>query len=166
MKKFIIILAIGFFVFNSNAQSYSVGLSGGIPTGDAGDLYTFSLVFDAHAHWEVSDGFKAGVATGYINAFGDDMDLGDFGTAEIEDAGFIPITASGRYMLSEQFSIGADVGYALGVSPDGNDGGFYYAPKAIYGLGEKFGVVASYRGVSRDGTSFDIISLGVEYHLN
>jgi hypothetical protein len=165
MKKIIFILAIGLFTMSVNAQNFSVGLSGGLPSGDASDFYTFSLILDASARWEVADSFMAGLTTGYINAFGDSVTFGGV-TADFEDAGFIPLAASGRYMISEQFSFGADVGYAIGVAPDGNDGGFYYAPKAIYQVSENIGIVAAYRGISRDSTSFDIISLGVEFSFN
>lgn len=145
----------------STAQNFSVGLSGGLPSGDASDLYTFSLILDASVHWEVGEAFNAGLAAAYINGFGDSAS-----SVDIEDIGFIPLAASGRYMISEQFSLGADVGYAIGISPDANDGGLYYAPKAIYNLSDNFGIAASYRGVSRDGTSFDIISLGFEFSFN
>ncbi len=152
--------------FTSNAQSISAGLSGGLPSGDASDLYTFAVILDASVHFEAGDSFMVGGTAGYINSFGDELDLGGFGSVEVEDAGFIPVAASARYMISEAFSLGADVGYALGVSPDTNDGGFYYAPKAIYNVSENFGIVAAYRGVSVDGGSFDFLSLGFEFKFN
>jgi hypothetical protein len=48
------------------------------------------------------------------------------------------------------------------LAPDGNDGGFYYAPRVQYGVSDALDIVLSYRGVSDDG-SFDVINLGVEF---
>ena len=99
------------------------------------------------------------VATGYSHSFGD-----EFMGIDLDDVQFIPLAASGRLALGDSFGLGADVGYALGVN-DGNDGGFYYAPRVSYGISDAIDIVAAYRGVSKDGSSWDIISLGVEFGL-
>lgn len=166
MKKLMLIAAIAVFgLSNVNAQNFNVGISGGLPIGDAGDSYTFSVVLDANYLWEVSDKFDAGIASGYSHSFGDSVDLGPLGKFDIDDAGFLPIAGAARFNVSEDFTLGADLGYALGISPDGNDGGFYYAPKVQYGVSEKLDIVLAYRGVSLDGGSFDMITLGVEFKL-
>lgn len=78
------------------------------------------------------------------------------------DVSFIPIAGSARYNISEEFALGADLGYALGINPDTNDGGFYYAPRIQYNTSSFLSIVAAYRGISVDGGSFDNLSLGVE----
>lgn len=158
MKKLILFVAIAAFGFHSNAQEFNAGLSGALPIGDAGDVYTFGLNVEANYLWNVSEPFQAGLTAGYHHYLLD----GDF---EGDDAGFLPVAASGRYSLSEQFSLGADLGYAVGISPDGNDGGFYYAPKLLYGISESIDVVLAYRGISVEDGSFDSISLGIEIGL-
>ena len=86
-------------------------------------------------------------------------------TVELDDVQFIPVAASGRFEVAPSFTLGADVGYAIGIN-DGNDGGFYYSPRAQYSVSEAIDIVAAYRGVSVDGGSWDIISAGVEFGID
>ena len=161
MKKVILIAA--FFVAGLSLQAQegaSVGINAGIPTGDASDVSGFSLGIDFTYLWSVSDSFDAGVAAGFSNAFGKEIDFG-LGSVEIEDIQFLPIAAAGRVHLSEDFSAGVDLGYALGIN-DGNDGGFYYRPMIGYSLSEKLGLNLSYTGISLDGDfNWNTINLGL-----
>ena len=67
--------------------------------------------------------------------------------------------------VAPNFTLGADVGYAIGIN-DGNDGGFYYSPRAPYSVSEAIDIVAAYRGVSVNGGSWDVISAGVEFGID
>lgn len=87
-------------------------------------------------------------------------------TIDGEDATFLPIAAAARFNVSDAFSLGADLGYAVGLAPDGNDGGFYYAPRAAYSVSDLIDIVLGYRGVSLDGGSWNIISLGLEFGID
>lgn len=170
MKKLLLLAVIAVFGFsNVNAQGqFKAGVNGGLPIGDAGDLATFAIAVDLGYLFEISDDFTAGPVTGYTHLFADDGEtitipgLGTIST-EIDDAQFIPLAAGGRYAISDTFSVGADLGYAIAVG-DG-DGGFYYAPRLQYGVSESIDIVASYRGVSADGGSLDFIALGIEFGL-
>lgn len=168
MKK-LFLAAFAVFAFASvNAQEFKAGVSAALPMGDAGDVSSFGVNLDVSYLWEVSEDFKAGVASGYQHYFGSEEDVTLFGqtvTVEYDDFGFLPIAAAGRYAVSEEFTLGADLGYAIGLSPDGNDGGFYYAPKVQYSISDNLDIVLAYKGVSLDGGSFDALSLGVEFGL-
>ncbi|NNK17854.1 MAG: hypothetical protein HKP49_01765 [Maribacter sp.] len=109
--------------------------------------------------WSVSDTFDAGAALGFSNAFGKEIDTG-FGSVQIDDVQFLPIAAAGRVHVTEDFSAGVDLGYALGIS-EGNDGGFYYRPMVGYSLSEKLGLSLSYTGISLDGGDWTTINLGL-----
>lgn len=146
------------------AQEANVGLSAALPVGNFADITTFGFNLDANYLWEVSEQFDLGVATGFHYYFGEDIDT-PFRTFEAEDWGFLPISAAGRFNASEDFTIGADVGYAIGINPNGNDGGFYYAPKIQYGIIKTLDIVVAYKRVSLDGLSLGAITLGVEYRL-
>ena len=167
MKKLLLLTAIAVLGLTSvNAQGqFNAGISAGLPVGDAGDAYSFAIQLDANYLWSVSDGFDAGVAAGFSQWFGKSIDLGGFGSIDVEDASLLPIAAAGRFAVSDKLTLGADLGYAVGISPDGNDGGFYYAPKIQYGVSEALDIVLAYRGVSVDGGSLDLITLGVEFGL-
>ncbi|TJY34049.1 outer membrane beta-barrel protein [Pontimicrobium aquaticum] len=157
MKKLMLVMAVALFSFGATAQNFNAGISGGIPTGDFSDFYSFALSIDVEALWEAGDNFDAGIATGFSSSFLDSEFDGD-------NASFIPIAAAGRFGISDEFSLGADIGYALGVN-EGNDGGFYYAPKAMYGISDAIDIVLSYRGFNNDGDTLSNISLGVMFGL-
>lgn len=164
MKKGIFLILVSVFAVQAYAQEgFKAGVNLGLPVGDAGDVSGFSIGLDAMYHWQVSDSFNAGVATGFTNAFGKSIDTG-FGDIEIPDVQFLPIAASGRFMPSEGFSIGADLGYAIGIS-DGNDGGFYYRPIVGYAIATSTELNLSYTGISLDGGSWSTINLGVLFNL-
>ncbi len=166
MKKTIFFAALFVMgMLTTTAQNeFRAGLSGGIPIGDAGDFATFAIAVDLGYLFEISDSFDAGVATGYSNSFGDEITIAGV-TVELDNVQFIPVAASGRFEVAPSFTLGADVGYAIGIN-DGNDGGFYYSPRAQYSVSEAIDIVAAYRGVSVDGGSWDIISAGVEFGID
>ncbi|QBA63659.1 outer membrane beta-barrel protein [Muriicola soli] len=137
----------------------SIGINAGIPTGDASDFSGFSLGIDFTYLWSVSDKFDAGAAVGFSNAFGKEIETG-LGSIEIDDIQFLPVAAAGRVHLTEDFSAGVDLGYAVGIN-DGNDGGFYYRPMVGYSLNEKLGLSLSYTGISLDGGDWNTINLGL-----
>lgn len=151
------------FAMTASAQ-FSAGATFGIPTGDADEGYTFALGLDVNYMFESDSEFSYGVATGYLTYFGDEITvLGT--TVEIDNASFLPVAAAARYAASEKFSLGADVGYAIGLAPDGNDGGFYYRPMVAYAVSEKVSISLSYSGVSVDRGTFSNIGLGVLFGL-
>ncbi len=161
MKKIALFtLAVLFGLSCVKAQDFNGGIHLGLPIGDAGDISTFSLIADLNYLFDVSEEFKVGPSVGYSHSFGDEI-----GGFEIDDFQFLPIAAAGRFNASPEFSLGVDLGYAIGIS-DGLDGGFYYSPRVAYSVTELIDLVLAYRGVSLDGGSFDILSLGVEFDLN
>lgn len=168
MKKLLLIALFATFGLSANAQ-FTAGLSGGLPIGDAGDLATFAIAVDLGYLFEISDSFSAGPTVGFQHNFGEEttIDTG-FGsvTIEAEDTQFLPIGAAARFSVSEAFTLGADLGYGVGISPDGNDGGFYYSPRAQYSVSDLIDIVLAYRGVSLDGGSWDVITAGVEFGID
>jgi len=164
MKKlFLAVFAVCAFV-SVNAQEFRAGISGGIPVGDAGDLTTFAIAVDLAYLFEVSDSFQAGPATGYGHAFGDSIDIPGFGSIDVDDFQYIPIGATGRFAVSEDFTLGADLGYALGLG-DGAEGGFYYAPRVQYGVSDTIDIVVAFRNVADSGFTASFLTAGVEFGL-
>ena len=164
MKHFFILLFFAFGLSNVNGQnSFNLGIGLGLPLGNAGDTHIITVNLDASYLWELSEQFDAGIASGFLNSFGDSEDIGG-GVIMIDtpDVSFIPIAGSARYNISEEFVVGTDLGYAVGINPDTNDGGFYYAPRIQFNTSDFLSIVAAYRGVSVDGGSFDNLSVGLE----
>lgn len=123
MKRTLLLFLFMTFTAHLCAQEgLRAGVNIGLPLGDAAHVSSFSI--DMHYHWEVDEAISAGIATGFTNAFDKSMDTG-FGTLEFEDVQFLSIAASSRFIPSEDFNVGLDLGHALGIT-DGIDGGFYY----------------------------------------
>ena len=59
------------------------------------------------------------------------------------------------------FFVGADLGYAIGISPSGMNGGVLIRPKVGYNFGN-MAAVASYSAITRSGT-IGSINVGVEF---
>lgn len=166
MKKLLLftVFAMLSVTFVTAQGQFRAGLSGGIPIGDAGDFATFAIAVDLGYLFEISDSFDAGIATGYSHSFGDTIDVAGM-QIDLDDVQFIPIAGSARFEVAPSFTLGGDIGYALGVS-DGNDGGFYYSPRAQYGVTETIDIVIAFRGISVDGGSWDIVTAGVEIGID
>lgn len=163
MRKLFFCIAFAVAGFAVNAQDLKFGANVGLPLGDAGDAYTFNLALDVSYLWNVGEGFDAGIASGYSHSFGDSETI--LGVKfSVPDFSFIPIAGAARYLITEDFRVGVDLGYAINVSKDG-DGGFYYAPRLQYAIKDNLDIVASYRGVSVNGGSFDTVALGLEFRL-
>lgn len=159
MKKLVLLIALVAGSFTMNAQ-FSVGASVGLPVGDVESAYSLALSVDATYMFESEGDFSYGVAASYLTYLGKDV-LG----VKLDNASFLPLAGALRYSASEKFSLGADIGYALGLAPDGNDGGFYYRPMVGYSVGENTSLSLSYSGVSVTGGTFSSISLGVMFGI-
>jgi hypothetical protein len=148
------------------AQGFKVGAGVALPVGDLSDVSDLGLNVEATYLWEASEKFDLGVMSGYFNYFGKEVDFGEFfGTQSFDDFGYLPIAFATRFNASEKFSLGLDLGAAIGISPDGIDSGFYYAPKALYKLTESLGLVLAFRGISTEFVNLNALSLGVEFVL-
>ena len=177
MKKIILTAAAVFALTFANAQAkkeskggdseggFKMGINVGLPLGNIKDAYSLGLGVDLAYLWPISEGFQLGVTTGYAHYLGktQDYDTG-FGIVSVKTdaAGFVPVAATAQYSLTENFFLGADLGYAIGVSPSGNNGGFLYQPKVGYQM-DKIGIYAGYKGISVTGGTFSSVNLGVNY---
>lgn len=152
--------------FSTHAQvdrsNFKAGLNAGVPVGDAADLSSFSLGLDLACHWGVSELLDVGVATGFVNAFGETTDASGGGvtiSGEFEDFQFLPLAASVRLYPTYQFKLGADGGYAVGIT-EGLDGGLYYRPVVGYNITGNTELNVSYM-VFEDNVSFSIATIGI-----
>ncbi len=167
MRKLFILAAIAVMGFTTvQAQQFKAGIAAALPIGDFDEVNSFGVQADFMYLFEVADGVHVGPIAGVAHYFGKDSEVSGGGitvTVEGPDATFLPVGVTGRVMLSDQFMLGADLGYALGIAPDGNDGGFHYKPRVGYQLSDLAMIGLAYSGVSLDGATFNAISLGVEF---
>lgn len=167
MKKLFFLAAFAVLsTMTIQAQQFKAGIAPALPIGDAGDVASFGVNADLMYLFEVSEGIQVGPMAGVAHYFGksETIDLGPLGSTEVEfdDVTFLPLGVTGRINLSDEFVLGADLGYALGLS-DGIDGGFHYRPRAGYMLSEQATIMLAYSGISLDGGTWNALSIGVEF---
>ena len=176
MKKiFLVAIATVGFAFSGTAQDtkMKVGVDFGIPMGDIKDGTSFNLGVNAAYTWNVGEGFDAGAGVSYNTYFAKEVDMGPLGKVKGDNANFLPIYGTANYGFTENIFVGADLGYAIGLT-DGIDGGFYYQPKVGYQT-EMFEVFLGYKGLATStevdtpigkissDTVFSSINLGFNY---
>jgi hypothetical protein len=166
MKKvFLMLVAVIAFSFTAKAQfTQSIVVTAGLQVGDVKDQSNFALSADVYFMKPVVENFDIGLTAGYTNYFGKDYDT-PLGTVEGTNVSFLPLAGAFRFGLTDSFSIGSDIGYAFGLSPDGNDGGFYYKPVLGFNIGDTSQLMLSYQGVSGDAKDFNYVGLGFAFGL-
>ena len=167
MKKvlFIAFLAIaGLGKMNAQQGVLNGGLNVGIPVGDADNVSNFTLGAELNYMFPVAEGFTLGPSVQYSHFFGKEFDLGGGITAEASDLSFLPISGAARFNITNDFIVGANIGYAVGLD-DGNDGGFYYRPIIGHKIGDNTQLNLSYSGISVDGGNISNICLGIMFGL-
>lgn len=158
MKKLLLVVAMVILGFSANAQDgrFNLGANIGLPVGDAGDITSFVIALEANYLFEVADEFEVGPAASFVNYFGKN---------NFSDFSFLPLAVAGRFSASEEFTLGADLGYGIALSPSGLDGGFYYRPMVGYNIKENLMLQLSYSGISVNGGTFGNVGVGAMFQL-
>lgn len=160
MKKlfFIITIALGLSM-NAQEGQFNLGASFGLPTGNYSNITSFALSVEANYLFDISENISVGPSASFINYFGKEENNVGFG-----DIQFLPLAAAGRFNISDEFALGADIGYGIGINT-GNDGGFYYRPMLAYNISDDISLQASYSGISSNGQNISNVGLGVMFKL-
>ena len=173
MKKLLLCAAFAVCAFSTvHSQQMKAGVDVMLPMGDFKDGYSLGVGANFTYFFEISDSFLVGPQASLLYYMGKEVE--EFGVKYTpDDAMYLPIAASARYVMDD-FFVGVDLGYGIGLAPDNNDGGLFYRPKAGYSFGS-VSAVLSYLGVSTKQTvdtgfgtasvtsTFSSLNLGVEF---
>ncbi|HLW30756.1 MAG TPA: hypothetical protein VKX40_00740 [Aequorivita sp.] len=147
MKKILLFTAFAIFAFSTaQSQNMKVGVDAMIPMGDVKDGYSFGIGGNFTYFFEINEAFLVGPQASLLYYMGKETN-----GYKPDAALFLPLAGSARYII-EDFFFGADLGYGIGLAPDGNDGGFFYRPKAGYNFGV-ISAVLSYTGITSNRTT-------------
>lgn len=164
MKK-LFLSAIAVFAFGiTNAQEggLKAGVNVGFPmAGDAKDFYSLAIGVDAAYMWPVADQFQAGASIGYLTISAKETTVMGV-KVKPDNAGYIPICATGQYSFSDTMFVGLDLGYAVAMAPSGADSGMIYQPKVGYQT-EKYEIYAGFKTIAVSGASLSTLGLGFNY---
>lgn len=158
MKKLLLSIALVTFCFTANAQ-FSLGAGVGLPTGDAEDITSTSYNLSATYMFRAESDFKFGLSASYL-VFSAKTVEGE----ETLNLEWLPIATVLNYSLSEKLTVGSDVGYGIGLSPEGIGSGFYLRPNVSYAVGDRTSFNLNYSTISDDG-SISSFGLGLAYQF-
>lgn len=178
MKKLVLALTvICASVLTSKAQmaagdfKFGVGLHFGLPTGDFHTVTSFGIGGEVQGEYAFSENLTGVATSGYTYFIGKSFPDGAGGTYKF-NYGHIPVLVGARYYPSEQFFVGAQIGYGhYSVSVSGNNGfggasggsgGFEYRPQVGYNA-NPVQFILSYDGTSVTGGTFSQIGLSAIY---
>eukprot|EP01089_Gocevia_fonbrunei_P000046 TRINITY_DN10025_c0_g1_i1.p1 TRINITY_DN10025_c0_g1~~TRINITY_DN10025_c0_g1_i1.p1 ORF type:complete len:167 (+),score=42.77 TRINITY_DN10025_c0_g1_i1:332-832(+) len=162
MKKVLVTLVFALLGMGLFAQKgLKLGIHGGLPLDEFQDELSLVAGVDLGYRWGLSEIIDLGVMVGFVNGFPEKYDRELF-AEDLPNIQFVPLAAPVRFWTSNSFSIGGDVGQAIGIN-DGNDGGLYYRPTIAYLMGAQTEVNLSYTGIALDGATWSTINVGVLY---
>jgi len=177
MKKTVLILvAIFGMILSINAQSnFELGVNAGVPVGNVVKKFTsFTAGVEANYYFlNLNDNFKVGASAGYLFFKGKsgEQEGNPLDAVSYKDTHFLPLAANLRYTIADKLVLGTDLGYGVGISPKGNQGGFYIRPSLGYKITDRATLQASFSNIdTKDSTdksqySFGNLSLGVVFRL-
>ena len=144
------------FIAASNAQQggFRVGGHAGIPLSDASDFSSFNIGADATYHWNISEKFALGAATGYAVFMGKD---------DFDNYSFIPVAASARAGYGKSIFYTADLGYAVATDSD-TDGGLYLQAKLGW-TNSAIDAFIFYKNISADNASLGALGIGIAFKI-
>ena len=160
MKKlfFLCVLLLG-IEYGYSQEGFKLAINAGLPMGDSSDYYMVNLSADLDYLFHVTEEIHLGIATGYSHY------LAKSSEETIDDFSFIPIGGTAQINISDDFIVGADVGFGVGIMPKENDGGFFYAPRVQYAFNENLDLVLSYQGLVTNSAQMNALSIGLEFYL-
>jgi len=140
-----------------------VGFHSALPVGDAAEVLSLSVGLDLMYHFGVSELLDLGVATGFTNAFvkNDRTLIGEISTTSgFENIQHVPLAGSVRLYPVDDFKVGGDFGYALGIDA-GNKGGLYYRPMVGVEIGGSTELNLSYTAIAADDSNISTAVLAL-----
>lgn len=186
MKKILVVVAMVIAGFTANAQgNFNLGANVGLPLGDISKSTKFMFSVESNYLFEIADNFKVGPSVSYQYFMGKDLKdlLKDqlkknglsneqidklpldqleqlakaLGASTSTNFSILPIAAAARFNPTEQFVVGADLGYAVGLE-ENYKGSFYYRPVVGYSFGSST-LQLAYSGFEEGGA----VTLGVVF---
>ncbi|KGO86901.1 porin family protein [Flavobacterium suncheonense] len=171
MKKLFLILGIGLLSLQTaKAQDqeieikptpgnswFKLGLTAGVPVGDANDVASFNAGLDVRAQYMVNPNFAIGIASGYNHYFAKD---------DFDDFGMIPLAGYVRYYFTPSgLFFGGDVGYGFLTNVDNNSGGLYLSPQIGY-HNDDWNIYGYYQHSNTENDfKLQSVGLGVTYNI-
>ena len=157
MKK-IALIALLLLTLPGGAQNHlNVGVNGGMTIG--GITSKSNIAFGAELNYliGISEDISIGPSLNLIY-FSPTPDYSGDGLL------YVPVGAAFRLNTAhDRIYIGADAGFAVGITPSGDRGGIFFKPMIGYRLDANFKLTAFYSGIKKKIPSYGFLGLGIVY---
>ncbi|MBL7752645.1 MAG: hypothetical protein JNN29_14785 [Chitinophagaceae bacterium] len=144
-RKGLLSLMLCLLLAGVNAQSgftFGVGVNAALPTGVISNASSFVIGAEAQGEFGFNDQVSGIVTAGYAHFLEKNNSGLNFGA--------VPLLAGARYNATENFFVGAQVGYGF-FTGNANGGGFAYKPQVGFKTGS-VQITGSYNAISNNGT--------------
>ncbi|HEA21224.1 hypothetical protein LCGC14_0789420 [marine sediment metagenome] len=142
-------------------EGFKIGAHGGIPLGDLNDQIGIVIGADIGYLWAPNKIFDLGIKAGILHGFPETFKA-ETVSVKLPSVQFAPLAASLRIWPAKSFSIGGDVGHAIGLN-EGNDGGFYYRPQIGFQVGPQSEINISYTAIDLGEATWSTVTVGYMY---
>ncbi len=156
----VVLFLISINVFTQR-DKLNIGINGGITNGSLKGVSSNALGADFNYLFPVNDFLEFGPSLSFIY----------FNTNKVEELEldpfiYMPIGVAFRFTsLAEKFYVGTDAGYAVGISPEGDDGGVYIKPQLGYSITDDLKINLFFSGVKKTSPTYSYIGLGLEFNV-
>ena len=177
MKKIYFVCAMVLISLpNVIAQNYNRGsryvsrelvnatVSAGLPIGDVSDVSNVNLSGGLLFQWVVRDKLNLTFGATYSHFLGKDV-KDELITIEYDDISTVLLGVGARGFFTQEFAVGVELGYGIGIAPKAYDGGFYYSPNLRYYIWTSTNLFLNYTNITNNGDSLSSINLGLEFSL-
>lgn len=162
MKK-VIIFAFTLLSFNFYAQEsdLNIGVNVGLTNSEVKQYSSIVVSTDVSYLFYSFEDFKLGSMVSFVYftpKFIENLNVKPFM--------YLPVGVSVGFQLFDELCyIGADVGYAIGLSPTGDKGGVYFKPVIGYNLNNSSRINVSYSGILKSEFIYSYIGVGFSFNI-
>ncbi len=162
MKKifFVLVVLLSINSFSQENQ-FNIGINGGITTGDIKPISSAAFGIDANYLFKVFDGISLGPSLNFLYFLTDEVN-----GVQPDAFVYLPIGGAIRFQsLSDYFYVGLDLGFAIGISPSGDNGGLFFKPMVGYNVTENLKLNLFYSAVKKRQPAYSYVGLGIAFDI-
>ncbi|MGB0869388.1 MAG: outer membrane beta-barrel protein [Flavobacteriales bacterium] len=143
----------------------SIGFHTNLPIGETQDVTQFGISINPSYVFPVSKHLDLGISSEFSFFKGKTFRYNVGGQAlkhRYNNSSYIPISTAMRYHLSDVFSVGTDIGYAITLQKE-NKNGLYFKPRISYKLDKHLALNLGYVALRVNGGTWKTVQIGAEY---
>ena len=161
MKKIFFVLIVLLSVKSFSQEQLNLGVNGGITVGNLESVSTAAFGVDANYLFEIFEGLSVGPSLNFIYFLTDEVN-----GVKRDALMYLPVGGAVRFQaIDEKFYVGADFGFAVGIAPEGDNGGVFFKPLLGYKINDNIKLNLFYSGVKKRLPTYGYAGLGLVFDV-